>query len=171
MQLSQFVPRALSVYALSALLSLSFAAEKVLCVVTNDIDKETGRMVYELDDEQRVIKHLYKEKWVNNKLVERIELEPKDLLGDGLVLHRKDKYITVRLHSNNFDESRGGTLFLDTLYNGVSGVRKEYVINVDINGDQVRMSTTQGEFKTMHFVAKRSPVLGPIGIEKVVFSK
>ncbi len=158
-----------------ALAVLSFspglqAIEKTLCTVTNDIDKETGKMVYELSDDGR-IEHLYKDRWVGNSRVERTELKPTDLLGDGIVLHKKDKYVTVRMYSDNFDEERGGVLRLDTLYNGVSGERKEYVMEISITPDEVVLIQDKKEFNNMNFIAKRHRILGPIGIERVVFSK
>ncbi len=149
----------------------SFAREAVLCEVTNDVDKETGKMVYDYDDETRVINHLYKENYVDGKLTSREELKVEDLLGDGIVLNRKDKYVTVRMFSHNFDEVRGGVLYLDTLHNGVSGERKEYTMEVNIAPGEVKMIYNKLEVNKMHFVAKRSRVLGVIGIEKVVFTK
>ena len=100
-----------------------------------------------------------------------LEMNSKDLLGDGIVLNRKDKYITVRIYSHNFDESSGGVLFLDTLYNGVNGQRKEYVIEATMDGSDAVMTYNKVAFNRMHFVAKRSPILGVIGIEKVNFTK
>ena len=159
---------------LSSLLVFSFecfAREEVLCEVTNDVDKEMGKMVYDYDDETRTINHLYKDRYVNGKLMGREELKVEDLMGDGIVLNRKDKYVTVRMFSHNFDEVRGGVLYLDTLYNGVNGERKEYTMEVSIAPGEVKMMHNNLEVNKMHFVAKRSRVLGVVGIEKVVFSK
>lgn len=176
MQLSKVVSKAqfqaFTFLFLAGLTNSAFAFEKVLCLVTNDVDKETGKMVYEMDEETRVVTHLYKERYVNDKLVERAEVDMEDLLGDGIVLHRKDKYITVRLYSHNFDQSSGGILYLDTLYNGVKGERKEYTIEVRMDGgESAVMSYNKVPFNRMHFVAKKSPILGVIGIEKVSFMK
>lgn len=170
MQLS-ILPKMMAVLALSTVLSSAFAAEKVLCIVTNDIDKEVGKMVVDYDEDSRVVTHLYKERWVDDKRIERVEMNAKDLLGDGIVLNRKDKYITVRLYSHNFDESSGGVLYLDTLYNGVNGQRKEYTIEATMDGGDAVMTYNKQPFNRMHFVAKRSPILGVVGIEKVNFMK
>ena len=172
MQLSSLVKKASIMFALTAILSTAQAVEKVLCIVTNDVDKETGKMVYEMDEETRVIKHLYKEKYVGDKLVERVEINAMDLLGDGVVLHKKDKYVTVRLYSHNFDVASGGVLYLDTLYNGIKGDRKEYEIEARVDGGvDATMSHKGATFNRMHFVAKRSGIFGVIGIEKVNFTK
>lgn len=147
------------------------AAEVVLCEVTNDVDKEVGKMIYEFDKDGRELSHLYKDTFLNNQRIKREELYAKDLLGSGIVLNRKDKYVTVRMYSHNFDEIRGGVVYLDTLYNGVNGERKEYTIQMDIEPGKVDMSYENKSFNNMHFIAKRSRVLGVVGIEKVMFTK
>lgn len=157
-------------FFMGSFFQLAQAEEKSLCLVTNDIDKEVGKIVYEIDEEQRVIKHLYKERYLNGVLLERSELNPEDLNGDGIVLHRKDKYITVRLYSNNFDPYRGGMLYLDTLYNGVNGQRKEYRMEASIEGTEAKMYYNKKAFTKMNFVAKRSGILGVIGVERVDFN-
>ncbi|MBY0415463.1 MAG: hypothetical protein K2Q18_14925 [Bdellovibrionales bacterium] len=163
--------------AMSMLLSLgvglnAYAGEKVLCLVTSDLDKEVGKMVYEYDDETRVVTHLYKERHLNDKLIERVEVNIDDLLGDGLILHKKDNYITVRLYSHNFDISSGGVLYLDTLYNGVKNERKEYLMEVRMDGgEDAVMTYNKVAFTRMHFVPKKVPILGIVGIEKVNFLK
>ena len=170
MQLS-ILPKIVAVLALTSLLSTVSATEKVLCIVTNDIDKEVGKMVVDYDEESRVVAHLYTEKWVNNVRVDRVEINADDLNGNGVVLNRKDKHITVRLYSHNFDKSSGGILYLDTLYNGVKGQRKEYTIEARMDGSDAVMTYNHQAFNRMHFVAKRSAILGVIGIEKVNFLK
>jgi hypothetical protein len=160
----------------AVILSTSFcfslqAAEVVLCEVTNDIDKEVGKMVYEFDEESRSLLHLYKDTYLNNQRTKREELYAKDLLGSGIVLNRKDKYITVRMYATNFDEVRGGVVYLDTLYSGVSGERKEYTMQMNIEPGKIDMTYENKEFNNMHFIAKRSPILGVIGINKVQFTK
>lgn len=150
----------------------SYAIEKVLCLVTSDIDKEVGKMVYDYDDETREVKHIYQDRYLNDVRIGRTEIDMSDLLGDGVVLHKKDKYITVRLYSHNYDPSSGGVLYLDTLYNGVKNERKEYAMEVRMDGGADAVMTYNNQaFTRMHFVAKKSPILGVIGIEKVSFLK
>lgn len=171
MHLSNVVSRSLLVLSLTIFSYSLSASERVLCLVTSDVDKEVGKMVYEMDEDGRGIKNLFKERYLNDKLIERVKLDPESLNGDGIVLHKKDKYITVRLYGHNFDQERGGVLYLDTLYNGVKGERKEYTIEAGVDGDKAQMTFNKKEFTRMNFVAKRSPLLGVIGIEKVEFSK
>ena len=127
-----------------------------------------GKIVYQMDQDNRVIEHLYQDSYHDGKLTARLELKA-DGLKDGVVLNRKDKYITVRMHSDNYDVERGGVLYLDTLYNGVTGERKEYEMDVVMDKDGPILIQNKVQFKNMKFIAKRSKLLGVIGIEKVNF--
>jgi len=171
MQLQKIVPKVLGIFVFSAIFNLTYAVEKVLCLVTSDVDKDFGKMVYELDEDGRSIKHLYKESYSNGTLTNREELQIKDLLGSGIVLNKIDKHVTVRMYSHNFDAESGGVIYLDTLYNGVTGERKEYVIEVNHDGENAHMIFNKLEFSRMNFIAKRSKILGIIGIDKVNFMK
>ena len=150
---------------------LSFAlhaTEKELCVVTSDIDNDTAKIIYEMDQENRSIQHLYQDSFHDGSRIARIELDASGL-KDGVVLNQKDKYIIVRMHSDNYDSERGGVLFLDTLYSGVSGQRKEYEMDVAITKDGIELIHNNTSFSRMKFIAKRSKVLGVIGVERVEF--
>ena len=146
----------------------AFATEKVLCTVTSDIDNDTAQIVYEMDQDNRAIQHLYQDSFHQGTRTARIELDASGL-KEGVVLNQKDKYIIVRMHSDNYDSERGGVLFLDTLYSGVSGQRKEYEMDVAMTKDGVELIHSNSTFTNMKFIAKRSKVLGVIGIERVEF--
>jgi hypothetical protein len=158
--------------SLFLLLSLNLhAEEKVLCIVSNDLDSETAQMVYEMDPDQRAILHLYKDTYKSGQRTERSEIKVNELTHGGLVLNRKDKYITVRMWSDNYDQERGGVLYLDTLYSGVSGERRQYNFEIAMDKNGPVMIYNKQEFHQMRFIAKRSPILGPIGIDRVLFSR
>jgi hypothetical protein len=172
MQLIKTLPLGVALLILSTNSFANGVTENLLCTVSSDVDSDVGKLVYEMDEDGRVIDHLYSEKWVNNILVSREEIKLADLVGNGIVLHKKDKYITVRLYSHNFDEERGGVLYLDTLYNAVKGERKEYTIEISKNlKSEIEMTYNKQNFSKMKFIGKKVPVLGVVGIEKVNFSK
>lgn len=146
------------------------AAEKVICEVSSDLDSDTGKMVVEMDPDNRSIVHLYQDSYHNLNRVSRIELNASEL-SNGIVLNRKDKYITVRMYSHNYDPERGGILYLDTLYNGVTSERREYEIQLSMDKEGPMLIRNKVRFSKMKFIAKKSKVLGVIGIEKVVFGE
>ena len=146
----------------------AIAREKTICVVSSDIDTDIGKMVVEMDQDNRGSKHLYQDGYHDGKLTSRIELNASDL-KEGIVLNRKDKYITVRMHSDNFDTELGGVLYLDTLYSGISGERKEYEMDIAMDMTGPVLIRNKQNFSQMKFIAKRSKVFGVIGIEKIIF--
>lgn len=150
---------------------MSFAAlagETVLCEVSSDIDSDIGKIVYEMDQDNRSIKHLYQDTYSQGVRIGRIELPPEELRA-GIVLNKKDKYIIVRMRSDNFDAERGGVLYLDTLYSALSGERREYVMELAMDKSGPVLIQNKQTFSKMKFIAKKSRVLGVIGIEKVLF--
>lgn len=172
MQKSKILLFFVSIFLLTTLFNTVLGEERLLCVISSDLDSDIGKMTYEMDEDERRIKHIYSEKWVNNKLVERTELNINQLINGGIILHKKDKYVTVRLYSDNFDEERGGTLYLDTLFNAIKGERKEYTIDVAKNHvNEIEMSFNNQIFTKMKFIAKKAPIVGVVGIGKVDFSK
>jgi len=151
--------------------SLSLSAmgdEVVLCTVTSDIDTDVSKIIYEMDAEGRALLHLYQDTYKNGLRTERIELK-SDGLQDGIVLNKKDKHVILRMQSDNFDVERGGVLRLDTLYSGVSGERKEYVMEMAMDKSGPMLIFNQKSFNQMAIVAKRSKLFGVIGIEKINF--
>lgn len=170
-QIHRTVKSGVLLFGMLMTLSAQAFVEKELVVVTSDIDKDVAKLVYVMDDDSRELIHLYQDNYKNNKRVERIEIDPSEVNGRGIVLHKKDKYVTVRLYSHNFDVQHGGVLYLDTLYSGISGERREYEIEVTMQDGVTTMLHKKQAFGKMHFKAKKAPIVGAIGIEKVTFSK
>lgn len=153
-------------------ISLSALGSELLCVINSDIDNSYAKLTYDWDVEKRAIDHFYQETYENGQLTNKEEINIDGLNNGGIVLLKKDKTTVVRIWSNNFDKDRGGVLFLDTLYNGVNGERKQYELDLDKNNDNFVLTTgNKIEFNKMKFIAKRSKILGIIGIEKIIFSK
>lgn len=154
-----------------SLISVSaFAEEKVLCTVISDIDSDVGKIVYEMDSDNRGIDHLYLDTYHNNARTDRIELKA-DELRDGIILNKRDKYVIMRMHSDNYDVERGGVLYLDTLYSALSGERKEYVMEMAMDKTGPVLSVNRKNFNKMSVTAKRSKVFGVIGIERIAFGQ
>lgn len=145
------------------------AEEKVLCDLSSDMDSDTGKIVYEMDSENRGIEHLYQDSYRKGTRVGRIELKA-EALREGIILNQKDNHIIVRIHSDNYDADRGGVLYIDTLYSGISGERREYVMEMAMDKEGPVLHRYNKPFNKMAFVAKRSKVFGIIGIERINFN-
>lgn len=159
----------LAVLLFSTLSFSLMAEERVLCTVSSDIDTDIGKFVYQMDDELRSITHLYQDSYHDGKLTGRIELNPEGL-KEGIVLNQKGKYIIVRMHGDNYDAESGGVLYLDTLYNALSGERREYELNLVMDKEGPALISNKVKFNQMKFIANRSRPLGVIGVAKVNFS-
>ena len=146
----------------------AFAVEKVICVISSDIDKDIGKIVVDMNQDNRVMEHLYQDSYHDGKLIGRVELNASEL-KTGIILNRKDKYIIVRMHSDNYDSERGGVLYLDTLYSGISSERREYEFDLAMDKEGPVLIHEKDNFSKMKFIAKRSKVFGVIGIERVEF--
>ncbi len=144
------------------------AAEKLLSIVASDIDTDFAKIIYEMDQDERQIIHLYLDTYHNSQLTTRNELKADELKG-GIILNQKDKIIIVRMYSDNYDSERGGIIYLDTLYNGLNGERREYMMDLAIDKNGPVLIQNKIQFHKMNLVAKRSKVFGVIGIEKVKF--
>lgn len=150
--------------------SFHLFASTNLCTITSDIDSNAAKLTYEVDENSQQITHIYQENYENNQMVSKDELNVDALTHGGIVLLKKDKNIVVRIWSDNFDKDLGGVMYLDTLYNGVNGERRQYEIDLAKSKDGLVLSSNKVDFTKMKFIAKRSKLFGVIGIEKILYS-
>ncbi len=138
-----------------------------LCRITSDIDSNMAILNYEMNDESRLVEHFFQDSYEAGKLVSHEELDLNKLNNGGIIMLKRDKHVVVRIWSNNFDNDQGGILYLDTLYSGINGERRQYEINVVKIGDVLKMYQNNREITRMKFIAKRSKLFGIIGIERI----
>ena len=152
------------------LLSFSIYAEEALCTITSDIDSTRAVLTYELDPSTKTITHLYQETYENDRMTNRFEMDLNKITNGGIVFLERSNYDIVRIWSDNFDHDLGGVLYLDTLYSGVSGERRQYELDLAKKGAGLVVSHNKADFKSMKIIAKRSKIFGIIGIDKILFS-
>ena len=152
-------------------ISFNLYAEEVLCTISSDIDSSIAKLTYEMDQDTQTITHMYQEKYENNQMTDREEIKVEGLTAGGIILLAKGKLTVVRIWSDNFDKNLGGVLYLDTLYSGVSGERRQYEIDLAKNKTGLVLSNNKNDFTNMQFIANRSRMFGIIGIAKINFSK
>lgn len=146
-------------------------AEEILANLSSDVDNDTGKIAYEMDLDERAFEKIFLDKYVGGARTERALMDVNQLLNGGIVLLKVSNVNVVRIWSDNFDLERGGVLYLDTLYNGVNGERRQYVLEIAKLNNGFGLFYNKTEYKNLKFIAKRSRVLGVIGIEKIQFSK
>lgn len=158
-------------FIIGAFLSLNLYADEVLCTITSDLDSAYAKLTYEVDPDTQDITHLYQESYENNRMTSKDEMRLDTLTNGGIVLIAKGKTVVVRIWSDNFDRKLGGIMYVDTLFSGVSGERRQYEIDLAKNNTGFVLSNNKHDFNKMQFIANRSRVLGVIGIAKINFSK
>lgn len=88
-------------------------------------------------------------------------------LPKGLVLLSRDSYEVIRLHSMNFDVTRGGTIIVDYLSSGVTKSRSQIELEV-IHDGQKWIVLHHGKRITEMFMEARKIIFGKvIGIKGV----
>lgn len=145
----------------------AFSQEEVLSVTDNDDNTEIYKLVVKVDKKTQSLKEIYKDTYdANGAKIKRVVLNPADLTTDqGVIMEERDGYNVLNLKSDNFDHDRGGRITIDTLYNGFTGERREY--DVELAKDKVGWKLFSGK-KTVtkfHIKVNRVIMLGVVGIK------
>lgn len=142
-----------------------FSQEEVLSVTDNDDNNEIYKLVVKVDKKTQSLKEIYKDTYVDGVKVKRTTLSPADLSTDnGVVLEERDGYNVLNLKSDNFDHDRGGRIIIDTLYNGFTGERRGY--EVELAKDKVgwKLFNNKKVVTKFHIKVHRIIMMGVVGI-------
>lgn len=150
----------------SLLLSFSaFAKEEVLSVTDNDENSEIYMLVVKIDKKTQSLKEFYKDTYLNGVKINRIILSPEDLTGDsGVILEERDGYNVLNLKSDNFDYYRGGRITIDTLYNGFTGERRGYEVELAKDKTGWKLFNNNKIVTKFHIKVHRIIMMGTVGI-------
>lgn len=143
------------------------AKEEVLATITNDDNKEIFTFVANTDDSTKTLKTFFKDDYLNGKKIEREILPTKDLTNEGVVLDKRGDHTVINLKSSNFDYVRGGTVTIDTLYNGVTGERKEYEVELAKDKDGWKLFNGRNAISKLHIEVNKKALLGTIGVKNI----
>lgn len=144
----------------------AFSQEEVLSVTDNDDNKEIYKLVVKVDKTTQSLKEFYKDTYVNGAKIKRTVLNPEDLkLDSGVIMEERDGYNVLNLKSDNFDYDRGGRITVDTLYNGFTGERRGY--DVELAKDKVgwKLFSNKKVVTKFHIKVNRVVILGVVGIK------
>ena len=158
---------ALMLFTLTSINAL--AVESALVTITNDDTPTVFKMVIDTD-ENSDIKSFYKDTYNKEKRIQRV-LIPLNKMVEGINLEKRDDYEVVNLKSENFAAHNGGNLELDTLYNGASGKRKSYELEVDRLGDSWEVLKDGKKVEVLHLKSNKVFLLGTVGIKDIEVKK
>lgn len=144
----------------------AFSQEIVLSVTDNDDNTEIYKLIANVDKKTQALKEFYKDTYDNGVKIKRTVLNPADLTSDsGVIMEERDGYNVLNLKSDNFDNVRGGRITIDTLYNGITGERREY--DVELAKDKAGWKLFNGKkiVTKFHIKVHRIIMMGVVGIK------
>ena len=158
---------AFTVVMMISVFNVAQAAEKAVATVSSDESKTVYKLVVDSKD-GRSIDHFYKDIYEDGKKIRRTELDPKVMMKTGMILEQRDKYVVMKLQSNNFDLEQGGIVIVDTLYSGVSGERKTYEIQLAQDKSGWGLFRKGKTIKEIQIQSNRVMMIGTVGIKNLV---
>lgn len=156
-----------SVAMIISIFNVASAAEQALATVSSDDSRTTYKLVVDSLD-GRTIKSFYKDVYEKGTRVRRETLDPNILLKSGMVLEQRDKYVVMKLKSNDFDREQGGIVVVDTLYNGANGERRSYEIQLAQSKTGWSLFKQGKAIKEIIIQTNRVMLLGAVGIKNLV---
>lgn len=145
------------------------AREETLSITDNDDNNEVYNLVVNIDDTTQSLKDLYKDTYVGGKKIRRDHLNPDDLkTKEGVILEKRDNYNVLNLKSDNLDFDRGGRIIIDTLYNAISGERKQVDVELAKDKNAWRLFKDKKAVSKFHVRVNKVLVLGTVGIKTII---
>lgn len=150
------------------LMNTLFAAEVKVANVTNEEDREVVNLVLITDDNNGDLVGFRHDSYLENGNLSGSESEDLNLLDKGgILLKQTDGYKVVIMKSENFALHKGGSIELDTLYNGATGERRSYHLELLRNGDDWSLERAQHKVERIHLKSNKVFLLGTVGIADV----
>lgn len=147
------------------LIGTAFAEEIAILTVLNDEDSAITTIYVDVDEDNE-IQAFRKEEVMNNDVLTS-ESYGSELGYAGVVLFRKKGRDVVVLKSLNADAVNGGALEIDYLYNGITGSRKLYRLELDRTSDSWQVIRQGRIVETLHFRSHKKPFVGTVGIKRI----
>lgn len=150
-----------------SIFNVAKADEKALATVSRDDSKTVYKLVVESKD-GRSIRVFYKDVYEQGKKIRRDLLDPADLMKTGMILEQRDSHIVMKLKSNDFDKEQGGVVVVDTLYNGATGERRSYEVQLAQDKAGWTLFKQGKAINEIMIQTNRVMVLGAVGIKNLV---
>lgn len=145
----------------------ALAAEEVLAVITNDENQDVFTFVASTDDATQTLKAFYKDDYLNGKRIEREVLPTAKLGNEGIILDKRGEHTVINLRSSDFTTEGGGRVTIDTLYNGVTGERRNYEIEISRDGTGWKITKNDNIVSKLHIEVNKKILIGTIGVKNI----
>lgn len=145
----------------------SFAKSQLVAVVDNQEDDSVIELYVDLDDSHDVMR--FEVRQVSAGFAPESMLFETKQLSEGVSIAQEQGHHLVKLSSKNFAPHQGGELAVSYLHNGLTGSRRNIVLDLAREGDHWRLFHRQEMIQKIHIITKRW--FGrAVGIQRLDFS-
>ena len=146
-----------------------FATEEILSTTDNNDNNEIYNLVVNVDDNTQTLKELYQDIYINGTRIKREILNPKDLKSSsGMILERRNSLNVLNLKCFNFDNDRGGSIIVDTLYNAITGERRTIDLELAKDKNSWKLFKNKIAVSLFHIKVNKVIIAGTIGIKTII---
>jgi hypothetical protein len=166
MAMSEEAMRYLLLTLVSMCLTLDLAAaERRICLITSDTDRERTEIFLETNSDS-TLHSLRLYKTLPGGTVTRDESFPaEEVIRDGVVLVERDGRRVAVLQVRGFDLRRGGDVLIDYLVNGIRNHRATFWLKLVPDDSSFHLQDSSGQRVNRIFVyGNWVPVFGLVGI-------
>ncbi len=152
---------------IATILNVAHSKETEVATVLNDETKTTYKLVIVDRDDRRIV-GVFKDVYELGKKVRRDSLSPEIISQKGMVLEERKSMIVLQLVGRNFDLELGGTLSIDTLFNGINGERRSYEVELARDKMGWKLFKKGTVIKELFIQTNKIRIFGAVGIKNVV---
>ena len=144
------------------------AKEQTIATITNDDNPNIVKFIIEVEEPSNDINTFTKETYLNSELILKESFSPRDLEGDGIVLETRGGQVVLALKSENFSQTYGGDLVIDTLYNVTVFERKNYYIEISRGPEGWKLLNSGTKISHLFIQSNKIPLVGVVGIKNIL---
>lgn len=154
---------------LCAILSTNLFARTIkLADVSNDYDREIGDISLILDESSDIV-NFVQTGYLNGRQIYKYTHVVEDLYKRTSIYQRKGRNI-VDLVSSNLTSHQGGIFDVSYLYNGLTGSRMNFEMDLVRDGDEWNIAIDGKKIQKIKFIINKKPIVGAIGVKAVRFN-
>jgi hypothetical protein len=157
----------LVIFFLFLISSIASAAQVKMAVITSEFDSNVRDYFVEMDSNNHIHSMRYTTTAPNGAILEDVTATPDQVVEEGLVVFRHRGYDAVILEVENFNITTGGTIRINYLSSGLTGLRQKKYLSLKLLDGEFQLFDGPKRINRMLFEVNRSPILGVIGVKSI----
>lgn len=160
-------------FAISLLISISIfssvtkGAEQILATITTDVNSDSYQFILEVNEDEHLLKAFYLDNFIIGQSRSREVLPLDRFLDAGLILPQAGNQVYAKINGVNFDNTLGGIIVIDTLYNGITGKRRSYELELAQDQAGWKLFYKGKPITKIMAIAHKVPILGIVGAKEL----